>query len=276
MKKLLILLTLSLSLSYVHLGLASEAKRIIALSPHAVEMLYAIGVGDRIVGTVEYADYPEEAKEIPRIGSYTGIQIEQVVALKADLVVTWKSGNKLADINKIKSLGLNMFDSLPKDIQGISEEILALGELTGAQLRAKKVSEEILSQHREIKKHYANKKKVKVFYQLWHDPLRTIGKTSWIETMIRDCNGENLFNDTESGYPLVSLESVLVKNPEVIIIPHHSGEVGAKTDIWDKWKNIEAVKKQRLFTLNGDILHRFGPRAIQGLKALCEAIDSAR
>ena len=123
---------------------------------------------------------------------------------------------------------------------------------------------------------FKKKSKVKVFYQLWHDPLRTVGPGSWVESLINDCNGENLFNDADSPYPIVSLESVLVKDPQVIIIPHHSGSAGAKKEIWHKWQTIDAVKHKRMFTLNGDLLHRFGPRAVDGLITLCQAIDSAR
>ncbi|TQV89871.1 cobalamin-binding protein [Aliikangiella coralliicola] len=239
-------------------------------------MLYAIGVGDRIVGTVEYADFPKDALKIRRIGSYTGIQIEQVVALKPDLIVAWKSGNKLADLNKLESLGLNIYYTHPKKMDEISRDLIVLGKKVGAEKKAQQVAEQITKKYDEIKSRYKDKKKVKVFYQLWHEPLRTIGPKSWIESLVNDCNGSNLFHDADAPYPVVSLENVLVKNPEVIVIPHHSGEVGAKKEIWNGWDNIKAVKEKRIFTMNGDILHRFGPRAIQGLEKLCEAIDSAR
>ena len=255
---------------------SEPVKRIIALSPHSVELLYAIGAGDRIVGTVEYANYPESAKEILRIGNYNGIQIEQVIALKPDLIVAWKSGNKAADLEKLESLNIPIFYTSPKDIPEISVDLRKLGEKTGLQANAEVVIKQLTAKYQSIVKNYQNKRPVKVFYQLWHDPFRTVGKGSWIESLIKDCNGENLFNDTSTPYPVVSLESVLVKNPEVIIIPHHSGEIGAKKGIWKDWKEIDAVANQRLFTINGDLLHRYTPRSVDGLAKLCEAIDSAR
>ena len=253
-----------------------DIQRIVALSPHAVEMLYAIGAGDRIVGTVEYADYPKEALAIPRIGNYAGIQIERVVELKPDLVVTWKTGNRSSDLEKIESLGLRVFDSKPKNISGIADEVRQLGKLTGLDIEANVVAKNILEKHQKIKAKYATKKSVKVFYQLWHDPLRTVGPKSWIHSMIEDCNGHNIFEDTDSDYPLVAFESVLMKNPEVIIVPHHSGNVGAKTAIWDSWSSVNAVKNNRLTTINGDLLHRFSPRAIDGLEKLCSSINDGR
>ncbi len=252
------------------------AKRIIALSPHSVEMLFAIGAGDRIVGTVEYADYPEEALNIPRIGSYTGVQIEQVLALKPDLIIAWQSGNKLTDLKKMRSLSLKLFYSQPKDINQISEELIQLGKLTGLQDNAQKVANTVIKRYQSIKDIYQNKAPVNVFYQLWHDPLRTIGGDSWIDSMVNDCGGQNIFSTVQTPYPIVSLEAVLTKNPEIIIIPHHSGTIGDKTAIWDNWQEITAIKNEHVITINGDILHRFSPRAIDGLEALCQAIDKVR
>ncbi len=255
---------------------AKPAQRIIALSPHAVELLYAIGAGDRIVGTVEYADYPEQAKQIPRIGNYTGIQLERVLELKPDLIIAWRTGNKDSDLKKMESLGLNLFYTHPQTIREISRDLKKLGELTGLTESANKVIDELEQKYHTITTRYKTKVPVKVFYQMWHDPIRTVGPNSWVESLIADCNGDNVFNDASSDYPLVSLESVLVKDPQVIIIPHHSGNIGAKKSIWDNWQNINAVKNDRLFVINGDILHRFTTRAIDGLEKLCEAIDSAR
>ena len=255
---------------------AESAQRIIALSPHSVEMLYSIGAGDRIIATLEFSDYPEAALKIPRIGNFTGIQIEKIIALQPDLIIGWKSGNKLADLKKIESLGFKIFYSHPKNINEISTEILKLGELTGLQKAAQTMAEEMTQKHLQIIARYSKKAKVSVFYQLWHDPLRTVGPDNWNESLIADCNGQNIFNDTQSPYPVVSLENILNKDPQVIIIPHHSSNVGAKTKIWDKWQAIQAVKDKKIFTIDGDLLHRFGPRAIEGLELLCQAIDSAR
>jgi vitamin B12 transport system substrate-binding protein len=255
---------------------AKPVERIIALSPHSVELLFAIGAGDKIVATVDYADYPPEAQKIVRIGNYNGIQIEQVVALQPDLIVAWKSGNKQADLSKIESLGFQMVYTHPQTISQISDELITLGKLTGNEAQAKQAAAALDAQYQSIKQQYAQQRPVAVFYQLWHDPLRTVGPNSWIESLIRDCQGVNIFNDTDSEYPLVSIETVITKKPEVIIIPHHSGNIGAKTDIWQRWHEIPAVANKQVYTLNGDLLHRFGPRAVDGLSKLCKAIGQAR
>jgi len=252
------------------------AKRIIALSPHAVEMLFAIGAGDRIIATIDYADYPAEALKIPRVGNFSGIQIEKIIALQPDLIIAWKSGNKTADLDKIQSLGFTVFYSHPKNIPGIISELNKIGELTGLQAKARMAANEIQQKYQEIIDTYSNKKPVKVFYQLWHDPLRTIGSDNWNESLIKDCNGHNLFHDINTPYPVVSLENVIAKNPQVIIVPHHSGSDAINKEIWTKWQNIKAIKKNHIYAIDGDLWHRFGPRAVEGLKQLCEAIDRAR
>jgi vitamin B12 transport system substrate-binding protein len=251
-------------------------QKIIALSPHAVELLYAIGAGDRIIATLEYANYPKAALEIPRIGNYNGIQIERVVELQPDLIVAWKSGNKSSDIEKLKSLGFKIYNSQPQNIYEIGKELLELGKLTGLENQAEIVASELLSQYEIIKNQYNTKKSVSVFYQLWHDPIRTIGPNNWTQSLINDCNGSNIFNDADSAYPVVSLERVLVKNPQVIVVPHHSGSKDNKKRFWKKWSDIRAVKNDDINFINGDLLHRFSPRAINGLSILCEAIDQAR
>lgn len=252
------------------------AQRIIALSPHAVEMLFAIGAGDRIVATIEYADYPAAALTIPRIGNFTGLQIEKIVQLQPDLIIAWKSGNKSTDLQKLQSLGLKLFYSHPKNIDEISSELIQLGMMTGLQEKAQQVADDLDAKYQQIKNRYKDKKYIRVFYQLWHDPLRTVGPGNWSQSLIDDCKGSNIFADAGTLYPMVSLEKVLAKDPQIIILPFDSNSEDANTKFWKKWQQISAVKNNHLITINPDLLHRFGPRAIEGLKLLCQAIDSVR
>ena len=225
---------------------------------------------------MEYADYPAQAKDILRVGNFRGIQIEKVLELNPDLIVAWKGGNKATDLDKLTSLGLNVYQSKILKIEQISTEIKELGRLTGLEKNAQTVIEQLTRRYQEIKDKHATKSKLGVFYQVWHDPLTTVGPNSWVESLIEDCNGSNLFNDASAPYPQVSFESVLVKNPQVIIIAHHSGSEGNNTINWSKWPEINAVKAKHIYSLNGDLLHRFTPRALDGLELLCKTIDKAR
>lgn len=253
---------------------AQPAKRIIALSPHAVEMLYAIGAGDTIVAATDYADYPEAAKKIPRIGGYYGIQMERVMELNPDLIVVWDSGNKAEDINQLKTLGFNLYGSDPKTLEGVAKELEELGQLTGHVEEASKAAAVYRAELIRLRVENAKKSEPKVFYQLWLTPLMTVSKNSWIQQIISVCHGQNVFYDAASDYPQVSLENVLLTLPEVILQSEEEGNV--KGVDWRQWPEIPAVKKQHIYQLNDDLLHRATPRALLGVQALCDALDKAR
>ncbi|QYX65672.1 cobalamin-binding protein [Shewanella putrefaciens] len=257
-----------------HSVLANPAKRIIALSPHAVEMLYAIGAGDKIVATTDYADYPEAAKKIPRIGGYYGIQMERVMELNPDLIVVWDSGNKAEDINQLRTLGFNLYGSDPKTLEGVAKELEELGQLTGHVEEASKAAAAYRAELIRLRVENAKKSEPKVFYQLWSTPLMTVSKNSWIQQIISVCHGQNVFYDAASDYPQVSLENVLLTLPEVILQSQEEGNV--KGVDWSQWPEIPAVKNQNIYQLNADLLHRATPRALLGVQALCDALDKAR
>ncbi|MEI8600742.1 cobalamin-binding protein [Shewanella baltica] len=267
-------LVFGLSLFLPHGVLADPAKRIIALSPHAVEMLYAIGAGDAIVAATDYADYPEAAKKIPRIGGYYGIQMERVMELNPDLIVVWDTGNKAEDINQLRTLGFNLYGSDPKTLEGVAKELEELGKLTGHVEEASKAAAAYRAELIRLRTDNASKSEPKVFYQLWSTPLMTVSKNSWIQQIISVCHGQNVFYDAASDYPQVSLENVLLTLPEVILQSQEEGNV--KGVDWSQWPEIPAVKKQHIYQLNADLLHRATPRALLGVQALCDALDKAR
>lgn len=253
---------------------AQPAKRIIALSPHAVEMLYAIGAGDTIVAATDYADYPEAAKKIPRIGGYYGIQMERVLELNPDLIVVWDSGNKAEDINQLRTLGFNLYGSDPKTLEGVAKELEELGQLTGHVEEASKAAAAYRAELIRLRVENAKKSEPKVFYQLWSTPLMTVSKNSWIQEIMSVCHGQNVFYDAASDYPQVSLENVLLTLPDVILQSEEEGNV--KGVDWRQWPEIPAVKNQHIYQLNADLLHRATPRALLGVQALCDALDKAR
>lgn len=250
------------------------AKRIIALSPHAVEMLYAIGAGDKIVATTDYADYPQAAKQIPRIGGYYGIQIERVLELNPDLIVVWDTGNRAEDISQLKALGFKLYNSHPKTLGAVATELEDLGKLTGNIEQARQAASDYRQQLAQLTTDNIHKSTPKVFYQLWSTPLMTVSKESWIQQIIAVCHGQNVFYDAASDYPQVSLENVLLTMPDVIIQSQEEGNV--KGVNWQKWPEIPAVKNEHIYQLNADLLHRATPRALLGIKALCDTLDKAR
>ena len=252
------------------------AQRIIALAPHAVELLYMLGAGDRIVATTEYADFPEAAKDIPRIGGYSGIQIERVLELKPDLIIAWKGGNKDQDIEQMQALGLPVYLSITKRLDDIPKEMLSLGNKLGLQKTAQQHANAFNLKLKQLRDENKDKPNVKVFYQLWSEPLRAMAAGSWINELITGCGGVNIFDDGALDYPQVSIETVLLQKPDVIIIPSQHGSKIEAGDKWADWPEIPAVKNKHIYFINGDILHRFSGRILLGMQAVCDVLDQAR
>ena len=271
-----IILGLLLFAVYVPQALADKPLRIVALAPHIVENLYAIGAGDLIVGTLDYADYPQEATKIERIGGYNGISIEKLLMLKPDMVIAWKSGNQAEDLAQIKRLGIELHLSNPRSIEGVAKEILKLGQLTGHIEQSKKVAEAFTVKLNAIKAAQHNKAMLTGFYQLWPEPMMTVSKNTWINQLIETCQVTNVFADSDTDYPQISIENVIVTKPQVIIIPDEKSKRVIPTVNWQQWPEIPAVKYEQFISVNADLLHRFSPRMLDGLALMCDKVEVSR
>ena len=257
-------------------ALADRPLRIVALAPHIVENLYAIGAGDLIVGTLDYADYPQEATKIERIGGYNGISIEKLLMLKPDMVIAWKSGNQAEDLAKIKRLGIELYLSDPRFIEGVASEILKLGQITGHIEQSKKVAETFTAKLNAIKVTQKDKTTLTGFYQLWPEPMMTVSKNTWINQLIETCQVTNVFANSDTDYPQISIENVIVTKPQVIIIPDEKSKRVMPTVNWQQWPEIPAVKYEQFISVNADLLHRFTPRMLDGLAQMCDKVDISR
>ncbi|WP_076918427.1 cobalamin-binding protein [Pseudoalteromonas sp. SK18] len=257
-------------------ALADKPLRIVALAPHIVENLYAIGAGDLIVGTLDYADYPQEATKIERIGGYNGISIEKLLILKPDMVIAWKSGNQAEDLAQIKRLGIELHLSNPRSIEGVAKEILKLGQLTGRIEQSKKVAEAFTVKLNAIRATQQNKTTLSGFYQLWPEPMMTVSKNTWINQLIETCQVTNVFADSDTDYPQISIENVIVTKPQIIIIPNEKSKRVIPTVNWQQWPEIPAVKYKQFISVNADLLHRFSPRMLDGLAQMCDKVEVSR
>ena len=256
-------------------------QRIVALAPHIVEMLFDIGAGDNIVGTVEYADYPEAALTIPRVGGYHGIQIEKVLQLKPDLVIVWQSGNKASDIEQMEKMGLTIIYSHPENIEDVASEIRHLADVVGHEEQGEIVANTYTQRLTKLRQRYINQRNHhssprKIFYQLWPEPMQTINKDTLINQMIEVCQGQNVFADNPTPYPQIGIENVIVAQPDVIIYPDEKSAIDLPIIDWRKWPEIPAVKHNRFIHVNADLLHRFSTRMLDGIEDMCEKINAFR
>lgn len=256
--------------------LARPAQRIITLAPHLVETVFAAGAGAQLIGTVEYSSFPEEVKKLPRVGGYSRLDLEAVVALKPDLVIAWQSGNSPAHIEKLRQLGLPIYISQPNRIEDIASEIERIGVLAGTTKFAAGEAKLFMSRLTRLQNRYGGRPTVRTFYQVWHQPLKTIGRSQIISNVIRMCGGENVFGNLDVMAPEVTVEAILAANPEAIIA---SGMGEARPEWLDEWKSrtsLMAAQRQNLFFIPPDLIQRHTPRLLDGAEQLCRHLETAR
>lgn len=253
---------------------AKPALRIISLAPSVTELLFAAGGGSRVVGAVNYSDFPEAAKRIPRIGSNREIDMELLISLKPDLIVAWRHNSSDRQIEMVRQLGIPVFQSDAQTLDAIPDSVERLGQLMGTDATAKTAAAALRTQLASLRKQYAGRAPVRVFYQVWDKPLYTLSGKHILTDAMHLCGGVNVFDKLAVTAPVVTLESVLQENPEVIIATAEKNYGGVQ--LWKSYGTMTAVSRNNLFTLDGHLLNRAGPRMIQGTAAMCEALEQAR
>lgn len=254
--------------------LAAPAQRIVSLSPHATELLYAVGAGPRIVGAIEFSNYPPAAKAIPTVGSATMLDIERIVASKPDLVVIWGSGNLAAQVARLREVGIPVYDSEPRDFEAIATSLERLAHLTGTDTLGKTQAAAFRARLARLAADYRQRDAVSVFYQIWPEPLMTLNDTHMVSSAIRLCGGRNIFGALPQIAPTVSIEAVLKAAPEVIVTG--SSAEGDTLAPWRRFTGLPAVARGNLVKIDSDLLTRAGPRILDGTEALCRSLDAAR
>ena len=257
-------------------SLPAPASRIVTLAPSVVEVTYAAGAGDKIVATVEYSDYPASALKIPRVGGHSKINLEAVVAAKPDLIIAWESGNSPTAIEKLRQLGIPVFMSQPHKMSDIPGEIERIGVLAGTSPTAKKAADDFRKRYQAIASKYRDRSPVTVFYQVWQNPLITIGGQQIMSDAITLCRGDNIFGSLKPLAPRVSFEAVIAANPEAIVTSGMADQNPEMLDAWKKWPNLTATQRNNFFFVQSDLMNRSGPRILDGTKILCEALQTAR
>lgn len=256
--------------------LAAPARRIVSLAPHITEVLFAAGAGERIVGTVDYSDYPPAARNIRRVGSYAQVDLEAVAALKPDLVITWQAGNASAHIDKLKALGLRIHSTQPDRVEDIAYSLEQFGRLAGTDGVADEAARAFRARLAQLRARHEQRPPVRVFYQVWKSPLTTVNGQQIISDAIRLCGGVNVFADLPGLAPTISAEAVLAANPEAIIASGMGDERPDWLDDWRRWKQITAVARDNLFFIPPDIIQRHTPRLLDGTERLCGQLEAVR
>lgn len=256
--------------------LTRPSMRIISLAPHATELLFAAGAGNRLVGVVKYSDYPAAALKLPLVGSYNSLDIETIVALKPDIIIAWESGNNAGNIEILKKLGIPIFFSEPQRITDIPDTIEKLGRLANTETQASKTASQFRERYAALGKRFHNRPPVKVFYQIWNSPLMTINSKQIISDVVRQCGGTNLFANLKALTPSLNLEAVLQADPQAIIASGMGNVRPVWLDEWRSWPSLDAVQHDNLYFVPSDIINRPTPRLLDGMEQICTILDQAR
>ena len=257
---------------------AGPAQRIITLAPHLTELVYSAGAGDRIVGVVEYSDFPPAALELPRIGDAFRLDFEAITELTPDLVLAWTSGTPNGVQERLRDMGLRVVPLDAPNLSEIGPELSRIGELTGTEDVANAAAAAFDARLQALRERYGEEAPVDVFYQIATQPLFTITARHVINDAIGVCGGRNIFADIPGVSPAVSLESVIAAEPDVIVAGKDamSDDDAALLRQWADWTSIPAVRNGHVVTVDADRMHRTTLRILDAVEELCVHLAAAR
>ena len=254
------------------------ASRIITLAPHLTELVFSAGAGNRLVGVVEYSDFPLAALELPRIGDAFRLDHEVIVGLDPDLVLAWKSGTPREAIDRLEQLGHRVVVLEAESLDEVANSLRAIGRLAGTERHAEAAATAFEGSLDKIRMATAGRESVTVFYQVSVQPLFTISRRHVIGEAIELCGGYNLFGELNELNPAISPEAVIDFAPEVIIATRYSDDVSTVNPfaVWQRWTSIPAVRDGNLFLVDANLMTRPSVRILDGVRELCAKISMAR
>jgi iron complex transport system substrate-binding protein len=259
-------------------------SRVVTLAPSLTELVFAAGAGRSLVGVSALSDYPAEARAIARIGDAGRIDVERVLALKPDLVLVWQRGNVAREIEQLERAGVRLFQLAPQRLDDVARAIERLGVLLGHEGEARRRAGELRAMLARLRIAHAGAPPVRVFYQVWQQPLMTVNRRQIIDEVLGVCAGRNVFADLAPLVPTVSTEAVVAADPEAILTAseHGGGAPWLRVPdapafaLWRRQPAMVAVRRGWLYALDGDLISRQGPRIVEGVAAVCAVLDEVR
>ena len=256
-------------------ALPAPAERIITLAPHLAELVFLAGAGDRLIATVEYSNFPAEVTDLPRIGDAFRFDLEQIMALKPDLVIAWDSGNPAAALNAMEDLGLHVWRTEVSTLPDMSILLQAIGEVTEQQTSANAAVSALEKRIDHLRTQYSDAANISYFYQVAERPLYTVSSKHLISHGLAICGAENVFADLTTLAPQISPEAVISANPDVLIAGRLDNSDQPLAH-WLSWSQLKAVKKEALIYLPADKINRATPRLLDAVQDACEQLGRLR
>ncbi len=253
---------------------AAAQPRIVSLAPNLTELAYAAGAGGTLVGTVEYSDYPDAARALPRVGDAWRVDPERVLALRPDLVLAWPSGTPVDTITRLESLGLHVVSIPTYRLADVATALRTIGRIAGTSDIADASATEFDARVRQLRADHAGAPSISVFIEIDDEPLYTVNGRHVISEIVELCGGRNVFAELPQLAPPVSLEAVLARDPQVILSTDDT--ITDPLALWRRWTRIAAVRDGTIYSMSSDTLTRATPRLADGAREVCAALDDAR
>lgn len=250
------------------------ALRIVTLAPHLAELVFAVGAGEVLAGVSSFTDYPDAAARLPVVGDAFMIDREQLALLRPDVLLAWESGTPVHVVDELRAAGFRVEVIRTRNLDDVAAALLQIGELTGhrdaAEIQARAFRKGIL----ERRARFAAAEPLRVFYQVSMRPLYTINAGHYISELITVCGADNIFSDLGDLAPMVAVEAVIERDPEVLL----AGGTGEAEifDEWQRWPRLSANRYGNRFLLPPSELGRATPRLLQAADAMCDALQQAR
>jgi iron complex transport system substrate-binding protein len=248
--------------------------RMVSLAPHLTELAFIAGAGDRIIGTVDYSDYPNAARRIPRVGDAFRVDYERLLALSPQLVLAWDTGTPESTIARIRELGMRVELFSTQRVADVARELRRIGDLTDTSASAELAATRFETEMAELERQYRGRDSIRVFVQINEQPLYTVNGAQIISEVVELCGGVNVFAALNALAPAVGEEAVIAADPEVILSVDET--VTEPITRWQRWKHVRAVRAKNVFRGPADNLARPTTRLVEGTRAVCELLDVAR
>ena len=254
---------------------AAEYHRVVTLAPHLTELMFAVGAQDKLVGVSEFSNYPPAAQDLPRIGNAFRVDQEALALVKPDLVLAWDGGTPQHVIAELTERGFAVEVIQSGGLDGVPGALRQLGNLVGRTAEAGIVALDFERQLAAMREQYRDRPAIRVFYQVSLRPLYTVNGRHYISELIELCGGINIFSDLNDLAPLVGVEAVIDRDPEVLLAAVSAAE-DANFAEWSRWESLAANRFANHFTVPGDLIARPTPRLLAAGASVCNALDQGR
>lgn len=255
-----------------------QPKRIIGLIASLVETVYALGLGKRMVGATTWCDYPEAAKHLPRVGSYTAPNLERIVELSPDLVLATREGNPSWVVDKLTAAGIPVYVTSPKDPQQVPDSLARLGLVCGVEKRGKELAQRMRDQLSAVEKRLKGAPMRPTLLIIGSRPLISAAKGTLNHELMVMAHAKNIAADAPGPWPRLSMEYVVQHKPQVVLLSTMERGQNLKREL-AYWRTLPGVGDRpgvRVVSINSDFIHRPGPRLGLGLEALARAVHPER